>query len=130
MHSSEDLDRGRRLFTEITLDPPPTADTPFVRDGVIGAVFGDLWGRGVLPTRERRLISITCVCAASIPFAMDQHMRAALNSGDMSLDDLQEFVLHFAYYAGWPKAALAHKTLSAIAAELEAAGKTSAPAAS
>ena len=31
-------------------------------------------------------------------------MYAALASGDITREELQEFVLHFAYYAGWPRA--------------------------
>jgi 4-carboxymuconolactone decarboxylase len=41
---------------------------------------------------------------------------AALASGDISREELGEFVLHFAYYAGWPRAsALEMATYRAVA---------------
>ena len=54
-----------------------------------------------------------------------QHLRSALASGDLSVAELQEFLLHFAYYAGWPRASLVHHTLTAVVAEL---GPASEPA--
>lgn len=120
MHSTDDdrIERGRKRFAEVMSYPAPDSDLPFVRDGVVGAVFGDLWTRDGLPDRERRLISITCVCLASVPGAIDQHLRAALVSGDLNVAELREFVLHFAYYAGWPRASLVHQTLEQLVVEL------------
>jgi 4-carboxymuconolactone decarboxylase len=120
-HSPQDLERGRARFAEVMSYPAPTSATPFVQDGVVGSVFGDLWTRGGLTTKERRLISITCVCTASVPDAVDQHLRAALVSGDITIEELEEFVLHFAYYAGWPRASLVHATLTRLTAELRPA---------
>lgn len=119
--SAEDVARGRARFAEVMPYPAPESDAPFVRDGVIAAVFGDLWTRDGLTTKERRLISITCVCAASVPEAVEDHLRSALVSGDLTVAELQEFVLHFAYYAGWPRASVAHRTLTRILAELDPA---------
>jgi 4-carboxymuconolactone decarboxylase len=120
--SAEDVARGRARFAEVMPYAAPESDAPFVRDGVVAAVFGDLWTRDGLTTKERRLISITCVCAAVVPHAVEDHLRSALVSGDLTVDELQEFVLHFAYYAGWPRASVAHKTLTRIIAELGLAG--------
>ncbi|SDG37481.1 4-carboxymuconolactone decarboxylase [Pseudonocardia oroxyli] len=119
MHSPEDVERGRARFVEIMSYDAPTSEVPFVRDGVVAAVFGDLWTRGGLSDRDRRLISISCVAQASIPAAIEDHLRAALVSGDLTVAELQEFVLHFAYYAGWPRASMVHRTLSALTAEFE-----------
>lgn len=121
MHSPDDIARGKARFAEVMSFPAPDSELPFVRDGVVGAVFGDLWTRDGLTTKERRLISITCVCLASVPGAIEQHLRAALVSGDISLAELQEFTLHFAYYAGWPKASMVHQVLTTLSAEFEPA---------
>jgi 4-carboxymuconolactone decarboxylase len=95
----------------------PESDKPFVRDGVIAGVFGDLWTRDGLTTKERRLISITCAAAASIPGAIEEHLRSALVSGDLTVAELDEFVLHFAYYAGYPGASLVAATLKRVTSE-------------
>jgi 4-carboxymuconolactone decarboxylase len=113
-----DVARGRARFNELMPYAAPESEVPFVRDGVIAGVFGDLWTRDGLTTKERRLISITCACAAAVPNAVEEHFRSALVSGDINVDELQEFVLHFAYYAGWPRASLAYHTLNRVVGEL------------
>ena len=35
---------------------------------------------------------------------MDAHVYAALASGDLTVEQLNEFTLHFAVYCGWPRA--------------------------
>jgi len=44
---------------------------------------------------------------------MEAHFGGALRSGDMSIDELGEFVVHFAAYAGHPRATAARAALDA-----------------
>jgi len=92
----------------------PDGHEPFAEQGVLGTVFAELWTRPGLPDRDRRWISISCVCVAGNTSAIRQHMEAALRSGDISSEEMKEFVLHFAFYAGWPLAATAHHVLRDI----------------
>ena len=39
------------------------------------------------------------------------HLGAAYRSGDFTLEELDEWVLHLAHYAGWPLATTAHSAL-------------------
>ena len=63
-----------------------------------------LWRRGVLTPRDRRFITLACVACAAVDEPIRQHVYAALASGDISREEFQEIVLHFAYYSGWPRA--------------------------
>lgn len=119
MRTPEDVERGRKRFGEIMPYSAPTDDDPFVRDGVVAGVFGDLWTRDGLSTRDRRLISITCVAMTSVPAPLEDHLRSALASGDLTLEELREFTLHFAYYGSWPRASLLHHTLKKITSDFE-----------
>jgi 4-carboxymuconolactone decarboxylase len=47
------------------------------------------------------------------PVAMETHIGAALSTGDISLEEMQEFVVHFAAYAGHPNATAARTALDA-----------------
>jgi 4-carboxymuconolactone decarboxylase len=67
-------------------------------------LFGELWTRPGLGRRERRWVTLVCVGFDTDQLAMDDHVYGALNSGDISLDEMLEFILHFAVYCGWPKA--------------------------
>jgi 4-carboxymuconolactone decarboxylase len=63
-----------------------------------------VWPRPGLARRERRWVTLTCVAAADARQPIDDHVYAALSSGDIALSEMLEFVLQFAVYCGWPKA--------------------------
>lgn len=93
----------------MTVDPPPVT-TPFeaaTRD----FAFGRVWPRPGLNRRDRRLVTLACVGAADAPQPIEDHVYAALNSGDLSLEEMLEFVLHFAVYSGWPSASHVEGTI-------------------
>jgi 4-carboxymuconolactone decarboxylase len=63
-----------------------------------------VWPRTALSRRHRRFVTLPCVAAADAEGPLRDHVYAALNSGDLSIVEIRETVLHFAVYAGWPKA--------------------------
>jgi 4-carboxymuconolactone decarboxylase len=94
---------AEQTYREVMTVEPPLATTPLEqlsRD----FVFGEVWGRPGLSRRDRRWVTLTCVAAADAPGPIEDHVYAALNSGDIDLAAMLEFVLHFAVYCGWPKA--------------------------
>ena len=62
-----------------------------------------MWRRGVLTPRDRRWITLACVGAADAPIPMETHTYAALNSGDVTTEEIDEFLLFFGTQMGWPK---------------------------
>ncbi|MDT3439891.1 MULTISPECIES: carboxymuconolactone decarboxylase family protein [unclassified Pseudofrankia] len=92
-----------QTYREVMTVDPPAASTPF-EQATREFVFGQVWSRPALSRRDRRLVTLTCVAAADAPQPIDDHVYAALGSGDLTLPELLEFVLHFAVYCGWPKA--------------------------
>jgi 4-carboxymuconolactone decarboxylase len=95
---------GRRRYREVMVSDAPPPVTPYLAHGVVDSVFGELWDRPGLSRRDRRLITLACVGAAAVDEPINQHVYAALASGDITREEFQEIVLHFAYYAGWPRA--------------------------
>ncbi|MDV3128742.1 carboxymuconolactone decarboxylase family protein [Mycobacterium sp. 21AC1] len=83
--------------------PVPTDSTP-ATSALIGFVFAEVWPRPALSRRDRRFVTLACVAAADADPPLRDHVYAALNSGDVSITEMRETVLHFAVYAGWPKA--------------------------
>jgi len=102
--AEERTETGRRRYREVMVSDPPPPATPYLAHGVVDSVFGELWDRPGLSRRDRRLITLACVGAAAVEEPVQQHVYAALASGDISREEFQELVLHFAYYAGWPRA--------------------------
>ena len=118
MSDDERWARGSEMFTEVVGMPAPKRGDDYVADVVIDQVFAEIWTRPGLTRKERRWIAITCACASGAPFAMETHLGAALSSGDISIEELREFVIMFAVYAGHPAATAARAALDKAAAQL------------
>ena len=86
----------------MTVDPPRPA-TP-LEEATRDFVFGQVWSRPGLSRRDRRWVTLACVAAADAPAPIVEHVYAAMNSGDIELEAMLEYVLQFAVYCGWPKA--------------------------
>lgn len=99
-----DREQGEQMWRRVMgNEPPAAAATPFI-EMTRDHVFGEVWSRAGLTTRDRRLISLTCTALAPGP-ALAVHVEAALRSGDLDADAIDEWILHLAHYAGWPIAA-------------------------
>jgi len=105
------LEAARSLYQEVMCRPLDDPRSPAIETGLLGFVFGELWGRPGLSRRDRRWVAITCACAADTVGPIEANIYAALASGDITFEELQEFVLHFAVYCGWPKASFADQVL-------------------
>jgi 4-carboxymuconolactone decarboxylase len=97
---------ARAEYEHIMTTPSPEPSGAYIEAGVIGYVFGEMWRRGVLTPRDRRLITLSCVGAAGAITPIETHTWAALNSDDLTYAEFDEFVLHFATQVGWPKASV------------------------
>ncbi|MEN4479315.1 carboxymuconolactone decarboxylase family protein [Mycolicibacterium cosmeticum] len=96
---------GEQAFREINCLPfAPTRDNPYQGAGILNFVFGEMWLRPGLGMKERRLVTVACVAWQDAPYPILSHVYAALKSGDVSFDEMDELALHFAAYYGWPKA--------------------------
>lgn len=106
-----------RMFEEVNGFPAPD---PATSDPLTGAavdfVFGDVWTRPGLTRKERRWIALSCVAAAGAPVALEVHLGAALRSGDISVEELEEFCLQFAVYQGFPRATTLQAALRKVTA--------------
>lgn len=96
-------------------DAPPAADA--FTEMTTDHVFGRVWTRPGLSTRDRRLITLTAIAMAGQSGPLAFHVGAAVRSDDLTPDELEEWVIHLAHYGGWPTAATAHMAVrEAIAA--------------
>lgn len=110
MSEFEDADERRAVaraeYVRINTTPAPDPFGAYIETGVIGYVFGEMWRRGVLTDRDRRFITLCCVGAADTHTPIENHVWAALNSGDLTYAEYDEFVLLFGTQLGWPKASM------------------------
>ncbi len=119
MADEERGQRGRDTFREILgfpAQPPATPLTQAAQD----FIFSEVWSRPGLDRRSRRWITLACVTAAGAPTAMRTYAKAALDSGEITMAELREFVLQFAVFQGFPKAVEFELMLNRLEAELKA----------
>lgn len=120
--SRRDEDRARSLamWREVMqAEPPPVTDayTEVTTDHLMGRV----WTRPGLARRDRRLVTLTIAAVTGQGGPLRNHLRASLESGDLSKKELHEWVVHLAHYGGWPVATTAYAALSDISAGVKSA---------
>ena len=86
----------QKVVPSLPMFEPYDPITEWTRD----VIFGELWQRDLLSMRERRLICIVSAAAAGSQVAVQSHVSGALDSGDFTLEELQEVCLYFANYYG------------------------------
>ncbi len=69
-------------------------------------LFGDVWKRPQLSSRDRSLVTVACLVSMYRSNEMPFHFKRALENG-VTRDELIETITHLAFYAGWPAASTA-----------------------
>jgi 4-carboxymuconolactone decarboxylase len=79
-------------------------------------LMGDLWARPRLARRDRRFITLTIAAVTAQREPLANHLRAAIDFGDVAPTELHEWVVHLAHYGGWPAATTAYAVLREVVA--------------
>jgi 4-carboxymuconolactone decarboxylase len=109
--------KGAQTWEEVMQTAAPvTLDTP-VLEKARDFVMAEVWARDGLDRRSQRWISLACACAARTPSAIRIYMKAALDSKDITVAEMREFILLFAAYQGFPKAVEVELALNEILGE-------------
>ncbi len=109
--------RARELFEEVNGFPSTPPTDPYL-ETTLDHVFGRIWSRPGLTRKERRWITLTAIASQGADLALDVHLRSALESGDITGDEMIEFALHFAHYAGWPASAQLYTSTRRLLGEM------------
>jgi len=113
---------GEACFAWINCVGSPPRDTPYTEAGILNFVFGEVWQRPHLSVRDRRMMTDAAVGVDDAIIPIRSHVYAALKSGDVTLDEMLELVLHFAVYSGWPKASFLNQVVAESWARIESEG--------
>ncbi|MEP7067841.1 MAG: 4-carboxymuconolactone decarboxylase [Usitatibacter sp.] len=85
--------------------------------------WDEIWNRKGLDHKTRRMLVITTMVALGRWEEYQLHVRAALQSGDLSENDIKEILLQAAVYCGIPAANTAFKEAREVMATLAPGGK-------
>lgn len=119
--SDEVRARAREVWEGVNGFPAPEPNDAFL-EATLDQVFGRVWSRPGLERKERRWITLTTIASVGATSALAVHVRSALTSGDIEFEELIEFALHFAHYAGWPLSSQLYTTIVRVADELASEG--------
>jgi 3-oxoadipate enol-lactonase/4-carboxymuconolactone decarboxylase len=113
----------RTVLGDAWVDRALEARTPFTSDFqamITRYAWNEIWGRPGLDFRTRRLLVIAITAAMGRWEEFRLHVRAGLEQGGFSQDDLKEVLMQTAIYAGVPCANTAFKEAEAAMRELSA----------
>ncbi|NDU93143.1 MAG: carboxymuconolactone decarboxylase family protein [Ferrovum sp.] len=85
----------------------PFADVaPALAEYTDEVLFGEVWKRPGLSSRDRSLITVATLVALYRTNELPFHIKRALENG-VTKDEIAELITHLAFYAGWPPASSA-----------------------
>jgi 4-carboxymuconolactone decarboxylase len=111
----------RKVLGDAWVDRAEKGKTAFnaeFQDLITRYAWNEIWNRKALDHRTRRMLVITAMVALGRWEEYQLHVRAALESKDLSEDDIKEVLLQAAIYCGVPAANTAFKEARAVIAEL------------
>jgi 4-carboxymuconolactone decarboxylase len=80
---------------------PDTIEGPYV-EFTVDHLFGEVWTRPALDNRDRRLVTIGVLAALGQSPLVEIQFQAALERGELTVEQVRETVVHLAHYVGWP----------------------------
>lgn len=114
---SSTRERGQKRFAEVMGFPAPELPADPFFDTTLDHLFADLWSRPGLSIRDRRLLTLATLIPLANESVLRLHLRAAMQPGQLSDEEIDEVILHVAHYAGWPGAAVASQVVRQLRTE-------------
>ncbi len=126
----ESLEKGmktrRKVLGDEWVDRALKNTTPFnaeFQDLITRYAWNEVWNRPRFTHKERRLIVIGTMIALGRWEEFRLHVRAALESGDLEIDDVKEILLQQAIYCGVPAANTGFREAQVAIEEVLAVGR-------
>lgn len=116
--------RRRAVLGDAHVDRAVAATTPLTaewQDLITRYGWGEIWTRPGLDDRTRRVLVIGTMVALARWEELRLHVRAALDHGGMTAEDIKEVLLQQAIYCGVPAANHAFAEVAALLADRDQA---------
>lgn len=113
--SEDTQERGKEMMARVygaDFKTSPSANLPFVNE-TVNHLFANVWCRPGLSVRDRRLLVIGVTAALGRADLLQVQVGGALANKELTVDQLQEAVLHLAYYVGWGNATAVQQGVNA-----------------
>ena len=107
MEEHERWELGRETINDVyagDVVTPPEGSYVFT-DIMLRQLFAELWTRDTLSMRDKRILLLGIIAEKGESDTFKIQAKASLKRGEMSPEELREFLLFIAQYAGYPRAA-------------------------
>jgi 4-carboxymuconolactone decarboxylase len=120
MTDSERRKRGLEMIAEVYADDVVTPPEGYAfTDIMLEQLFAEVWSRDILSIRDRRILLLGIIAEKGETMTFGIQAKAALKRGEFTPDELREFLLMIAQYAGYPRAAALLGVVEQKIAEVE-----------
>lgn len=110
------LEMIRKVYAGDVVTPP---EGNVFSDIMLEQLFAEVWSRDVLSIRDRRILLLGIIAEKGEPMTFGIQAKAALKNGELTPEELREFLLMIAQYAGYPRAAAIIGIVEQAIAEFE-----------
>jgi 4-carboxymuconolactone decarboxylase len=93
--------RGEAVYDEVYGSARPQRGQSLYVDVMIEQLFAEVWSRDALPIRDRRLLVMGVLAAQGALDKVEMQLRRAVEIGELTVDQVDEVVLHLSHYIGW-----------------------------
>ena len=133
MTRSKRRERGLEMIAEVYAGDVVTPPEGYAfTDIMLEQLFAEVWSRDVLSIRDRRILLLGIIAEKGETAIFGLQVKAALKRGELTPDELREFLLMIAQYAGYPRAAallgVIEGKIAEVAKEKEAERENGKPA--
>lgn len=106
MADSDRRARGLEMISEVYAGDVVTPPEGYAfTDIMLEQLFAEVWSRDVLSIRDRRILLLGIIAEKGETTTFGIQAKAALKRGELTPDELREFLIMIAQYAGYPRAA-------------------------
>ncbi len=92
----------------------------YFHSGILAFVFGHVWQRPALDVRDRRLVTLPCVGLSDVLGPIRSHIGSALQSRDISYNEMPDHPFIFSAYYGFAKGEVMNDVAVEECARIEA----------
>jgi 4-carboxymuconolactone decarboxylase len=116
-HLSERYQTGAAIMSAVYSPRLVSEDPNEVQRLTVEHLFGEIWQRPGLSTRDRRLLILGVAAAQGNADILDLQLRGGTTNGDLTADDLTEVPIFLLHYVGWPLGTVVQRSAARVAGE-------------
>ena len=93
--------QGEAVYETVYGSARPERGQSLYVDVMIEQLFAEVWSRDALPVRDRRLLVMGVLAAQGALDKVEMQLRRAVEIGELTIDQVDEVVLHLSHYIRW-----------------------------